>query len=95
MTVTEENKLPEIYRALQAQLEAELAASRNVLEHPVAVGDTTESNWLSMLHEHLPHRYQVQRAFVVDSQGRQSEQLDIVIYDHQSPLRSITATASV
>jgi hypothetical protein len=83
VTDKEENKLPELYRVLQAQLEAGLAASRKAVGHPVAVGDATESNWLSVLQEHLPHRYQVQRAFVVDSQGWQSEQLDIVVYDHQ------------
>ena len=83
MSGTERNKLPEIYRALQARLEAELAASRGAFDHAVAKGDATEANWLSMLQAHLPHRYQAERAFVVDSQGQQSEQLDIVIFDHQ------------
>lgn len=77
------NKLSEIYRALQARLEAGLNASRGVLDHPVAKGDATESNWLSMLQEHLPARYQAQSAFVIDSMGHESEQIDIVIYDRQ------------
>ena len=36
-----------------------------------------------MLKRHLPNRYQAESAFVVDSSGRQSEQIDIVIYDRQ------------
>lgn len=78
-----QNKLPEIYGALQAQLEAALYASRTVPGQAVATGDATESNWLSMLQQHLPHRYQAARAFVVDSHGQQSDQLDIVIFDYQ------------
>lgn len=83
MTGRDENRLPEIYRALQGQLEAQLSASRNAVRHPGAVGDGTESNWLSMLQAHLPHRYQAERGFVIDSRGQQSEQLDVVIFDHQ------------
>jgi hypothetical protein len=36
-----------------------------------------------MLQDHLPRRYQAETAFVVDAEGQQSEQIDIVIYDRQ------------
>ena len=36
-----------------------------------------------MLQYHLPHRYQAETAFIVDAEGKQSEQIDIVIYDRQ------------
>lgn len=40
-----------------------------------------------MLEEFLPRRYGVAQAFVVDSEGHQSEQIDVVIHDrHFSPL---------
>ena len=40
-----------------------------------------------MLRDLLPRRYGVAKAFVVDSRGKRSEQLDIVIHDrHFSPL---------
>jgi hypothetical protein len=40
-----------------------------------------------VLKAHLPHRYQADRAFVIDSHGACSEQIDVVIYDRQySPL---------
>ena len=36
-----------------------------------------------MLYKHLPKRYKVNRAFVIDSHGACSEQMDIVIHDRQ------------
>jgi hypothetical protein len=40
-----------------------------------------------MLEQFLPRRYGAAQAFVVDSQGHQSEQIDLVIHDrHYSPL---------
>ncbi|MEJ8568851.1 DUF6602 domain-containing protein [Elongatibacter sediminis] len=77
------NRLNEVYAGLQEQLRAGLASSRSVIDHPGAKGSGTEANWLKMLQDHLPHRYQVETAFVVDAEGQQSEQIDIVIYDRQ------------
>ena len=77
------NRLNEIYAGLQEQLRAGLASSRTVLDHPGAKGAGTEANWLNMLQDHLPRRYQAEAAFVVDADGQQSEQIDIVIYDRQ------------
>ena len=81
--VENHNKLNEIYAGLQEQLLAGLASSRLVFDHPVAKGSGTEANWLNMLQDHLPRRYQAEPAFVVDADGQQSEQIDIVIYDRQ------------
>ena len=77
------NRLNEAYAGLQARLQAGLISSRSVIEHPGAKGSETEANWLDMLQGHLPRRYQAEAAFVVDAEGRQSEQIDIVIYDRQ------------
>ena len=77
------NRLNEVYVGLQSQLKAALISSRGVVDHPVTIGDGAEANWLEMLQDHLPHRYQAEKAFVIDSQGQQSEQIDIVIYDRQ------------
>jgi hypothetical protein len=75
--------LKKLFEALQQRLLAGLSASRTVIEHPVAKGDASEANWLDMLQRHLPHRYQADKAFVIDSKGAMSEQIDIVIYDRQ------------
>ena len=44
-------------------------------------------NWRDLLSAYLPQRYSVSKAFVVDSEGQCSDQIDIVIHDRQySPL---------
>jgi|SRR5215813_980621 len=75
------NSLEDIFSALQNRLMTALAASRFVLNHPVAKGDATELNWLDLFQRHLPQRYDTAKAFVVDSNGATSDQIDIVIYD--------------
>ena len=70
----------------QAKLCADLGLS-DISSHPGTKGDQTELDWLRMLDEFLPKRYGVAKAFVVDSNGHQSEQIDVVIHDrHFSPL---------
>lgn len=77
----------------QAKLQADLGIA-DIASHPGTKGDDTELNWLHMLEEFLPRRYGVSQAFVVDSTGAQSEQIDVVIHDrHFSPLLFEVGTA--
>lgn len=70
----------------QEKLRSDLGLG-DIATHPGTKGDDTELNWLSMLSRLLPSRYGVAKAFVVDSSGGQSEQIDVVIHDHHfSPL---------
>ena len=68
---------------LQKQMIAKLSANREILLHPGTKGDSTELNWMKMLAVYLPKRYKVDKAFVLDSNGDLSEQIDLVIYDQQ------------
>jgi hypothetical protein len=77
------DRLTEILDGLQARLEGELRGNRVAVTHPGARGEASEEDWLRVLNDHLPRRYQADRAFVIDSQGACSEQIDIVIYDRQ------------
>jgi hypothetical protein len=77
------NRLTEILDGLQARLEGELRGSRTAVTHPGARGEASEDDWLRVLNDHLPHRYQAARAFVIDSRGDCSDQIDVVIYDRQ------------
>ena len=77
------DNLKGLFDALQNRLSAGLIAARTTIGHPVAKGDASEINWLDLLQRHLPHRYQADKAFAIDSQGVLSEQIDIVIYDRQ------------
>jgi hypothetical protein len=51
------------------------------------LGSASEAHWLKLFNSHLPERYRASSAFIVDSDGRRSRQIDIAIYDRfYSPL---------
>jgi len=83
----EKDRLSEVLEGLQERLIGNLSGNRRAVKHPGALGEASEDDWIRVLKQHLPTRYQADRAFVIDSKGSCSEQIDIVIYDHQySPL---------
>jgi hypothetical protein len=72
---------------MQKQLAANLDAARNANRNPNAKGDESELTWLKLFNEHLPHRYQCVKGIVIDSDGIESDAIDIVIYDrHYTPI---------
>ena len=76
----------DIFLGLQKQMRAKLSLNKKILTHPVAKGDASECEWINMLKCYLPSRYCADRAFVIDCNGRVSDQIDVVIYDrHYSP----------
>jgi len=75
--------LPTLLAGLHAEIEHRLSSARKMFGHPVAKGDASEGVWLELLLKYLPERYKATRAFVVDSKGRFSNQMDIVVYDRQ------------
>jgi len=76
-----------LFVGLHKQLEVHLQTEREIVAHPGAKGATAETNWKAMLDDHLPSRYQVSKAFVIDCDGGVSEEIDLVIHDRQySPL---------
>jgi hypothetical protein len=77
------DRLIDILDGLQARLEGELRGNRAAVTHPGARGEAAEEDWLRVLNDHLPRRYQADRAFVIDSHGDCSDQIDVVIYDRQ------------
>ena len=68
---------------LHDDIEDRLARSRKLMGHPDAKGDASEDVWLELFRKYLPKRYQVEKAFVVDSDGEFSDQMDVVIFDRQ------------
>lgn len=79
MTLT----LRKLFLSLQTQLAAKLQTNRDVIVHQGEKGAATEEGWRTMLEDYLPSRYKVSKAFVIDSLGNFSEQIDLVIYDRQ------------
>jgi hypothetical protein len=75
--------LGDIFLGLQKEMVAALRSARTNVRHPTAKGDVSENSWRKLLKTYLPERYRVAEAFVVDSKGNISEQLDLVIFDRQ------------
>jgi hypothetical protein len=75
--------LPNLLSSLHDDIERRLATARKAIAHPVSKGDASESIWLELLDNYLPARYRCAKAFVVDSEGAFSEQIDVVIFDRQ------------
>lgn len=75
--------LPGLLAWLHRDIERRLELIRENLAHPGTKGDASEAVWLGMLEAYLPRRYSAASAFVVDSKGAFSEQIDVVIFDRQ------------
>jgi hypothetical protein len=68
---------------LHKEIEGELRRIRKSIGHPTALGDASETVWIELLKSHLPERYAVEKAFIVDSKGKFSQQIDLVIFDRR------------
>jgi hypothetical protein len=75
--------LSTLLAGLHDEIERKLETVRNTFGHPVTKGDASEKVWLELLQTYLPGRYKAARAFVVDSKGTFSDQIDVVIFDRQ------------
>lgn len=78
--------LPTLFANLQTQLAASLNTARTSIDHPGSMGAVSEREWRALLEKHLPRRYAVTSGFVVDSEGGQSQQLDVIIHDRHFSL---------
>lgn len=75
--------LANLLAGLHTEIHQKLEHSRALLGHPVLKGDATENVWLQLLGNYLPKRYSVARTTVVDSNGKFSQQIDVVVFDRQ------------
>ena len=75
--------LKDVFSGLQKQMIEKMESDRKTIPHAPTLGDEGESNWLEIFQNYLPRRYQAEKAFVIDSEGKISQQQDIVIFDRQ------------
>lgn len=75
--------LSTLLASLHDDIQLRLGTARKAFHHPGAKGDASEGVWIDMLDTYLPKRYQAAQAFVVDSLGNFSEQIDVVVFDRQ------------
>src|SRR4051812_25386653 len=76
-------KLEKLLASLHDDIEQRLAIARSSFSHPGTKGGACESVWVKLLDTYLPRRYSSLSAHVVDSNGRFSEQIDVVVFDRQ------------
>ena len=75
--------LPRLLASLHDDIQTRLETVRKSFGHPGTKGDGSEHVWLDLLDTYLPKRYQAAKAHVVDSQGKFSQQIDVVVFDRQ------------
>lgn len=75
--------LSTLLHGLHDELHQQLEIARKAMGHPGSKGDASEAVWLELFQTYLPKRYQAEKAFVVDSLGNFSDQMDVVIFDRQ------------
>jgi hypothetical protein len=75
--------LPRLLAGLHDDIQERLGRARACFGHPGTKGDASETVWLDLLQTYLPQRYQAAKAFVVDSKGDFSDQIDVVVFDRQ------------
>lgn len=69
------------YHAVWARIESEVLAINGLFNHQGVKGSGNERVLLDLLRKFLPKRYAIDTGVVVDRNGNQSKQCDIVIYD--------------
>jgi hypothetical protein len=75
--------LQESFCKEQRVLETKLSLASWSVTHAGKAGEVTENHFLEQMRSYLPHRYKADSAIIIDSEGRTSDQIDIVIYDNQ------------
>nr|VFJ74888.1 MAG: hypothetical protein BECKFW1821C_GA0114237_10676 [Candidatus Kentron sp. FW] len=75
--------LSQLLAGLHDDIQQKLETTRKTFGHPGTKGDASEKAWLELFDTYLPKRYQAANAHVVDSRGKFSDQIDVVIFDRQ------------
>ena len=71
---------------VQAELALKIKRASASIDHSGAKGAVNEEHWIELFRAYLPNRYQVASAFIIDSRGGRSQQIDLVVFDrHYTP----------
>ena len=75
--------LQEAFTLEQKLLQVKLELSAQSVSHPGTLGEVNENYFIEVLRKYLPKRYAVDTGIVIDSLGKTSNQIDVIIYDNQ------------
>jgi len=67
----------------QSLLHVQLELSRKSVTHAGVLGAVNENRFIEVLRRYLPRRYAIDTGIVMDSLGRTSDQIDVIVYDNQ------------
>lgn len=76
-------ELKGLYSDMQKEMISKLRVGAGAFEHSGTKGEDTELNWIEWFRAYFPKRYAVDKGVVIDHSGKQSEQIDLIIYDTQ------------
>jgi len=68
---------------LHSRVSHDLKQAREVIGNSNEKGDVSEKIWSQLFKTYLPQRYAIAKATVMDSAGKFSHEIDIVLYDRQ------------
>lgn len=74
-------KLSKVFEKVSRQLDIEFDELSREIFHPLKSGEARENALRKILEKYLPQRVGISTGFVIDAQGRESKQMDLVIYD--------------
>ncbi|VEP18157.1 conserved hypothetical protein [Hyella patelloides LEGE 07179] len=74
--------LQEIFSDVQEYLNGKFKRNKKST-HNGKQGEATEQAFIKLLREYLPKRYAIESGIIIDSLGKTSDQIDIVIFDPQ------------
>ncbi|MCK8087959.1 DUF6602 domain-containing protein [Vibrio sp. 1CM8B] len=69
------------YQAIAQKIDAEVSDINDLFEHQGVKGEGNENVLVELLEKFLPKKYAIGTGVVVDHEGQQSKQCDIIIYD--------------
>lgn len=67
----------------QMLLKTQLELSETSITHNGIMGDVNERCFIDLIRKYLPNRYAVDSGIVIDSNGKTSDQIDVVVFDNQ------------
>ncbi|GAM62052.1 hypothetical protein JCM19232_6357 [Vibrio ishigakensis] len=75
--------LKQSFSMQQQVLQSQLAMSSATITHNGTMGEVNEQYFIEIIRKYLPDRYAVDTGIVIDSNGKTSDQIDVIIFDNQ------------
>jgi hypothetical protein len=75
--------LQQSFAMQQNMLKTQLEMSSASITHNATMGDVNEQHFIELIRRYLPDRYAVDTGIIIDSDGKTSDQIDVIIFDNQ------------